>query len=96
VLTSLGLPYVEGYKPRGNYQALLAQEVETFLDARPGFVEKLAASPTINPARSWSPTTRNWLPSVRSHRTEIVTPTEFAKPWVSRKGRQLDFALRTR
>ncbi len=28
VLVELGLPYVEGYKPRGNYQGLLATEVE--------------------------------------------------------------------
>src|SRR4051794_33035475 len=28
VLPGLGLPYIEGYKPRGTYQALLAREVE--------------------------------------------------------------------
>src|SRR5262249_21423990 len=27
VLVGLGLPYIEGYKPRGNFQALLAAEV---------------------------------------------------------------------
>jgi hypothetical protein len=30
VLVVLGLSYVEGYKPRGNYQGLLATEVESF------------------------------------------------------------------
>ena len=34
----------EGYKPRGNYQGLLATEVESFLDQRPGFLEQLAAA----------------------------------------------------
>ena len=29
VLVEMGLPYVEGYKPLGNYQALLATEVES-------------------------------------------------------------------
>jgi hypothetical protein len=27
VLVELGLPYIDGYKPRGNYQSLLATEV---------------------------------------------------------------------
>ena len=50
VLVEMGLPYVEGYKPRGNYQGLLATEVESFLDQRPGFLEQLAAAPTLNPS----------------------------------------------
>ena len=44
VLTGLGLPYIEGYKPRGNYQDLLAQEVEAFLDRNPQFLEHLAGA----------------------------------------------------
>ena len=50
VLVELGLPYIEGYKPRGNYQGLLATEVESFLDQRPGFLEQLAAAPVLNPS----------------------------------------------
>ena len=50
VLVEMGLPYVEGYKPRGNYQGLLATEVESFLDQHPGFLEQLAAAPTLNPS----------------------------------------------
>jgi hypothetical protein len=45
VLTGLGLPYVEGYKPRGNYQSLLALEVEAFLDRNPTFLERLPGHP---------------------------------------------------
>jgi hypothetical protein len=52
VLTSLGLPYVEGYKPRSNYQTLLAQEVEAFLDKNPTFLEQLAGVPMLNPDQS--------------------------------------------
>jgi hypothetical protein len=51
VLVELGLPYIEGYKPRGNYQGLLATEVERFLDQRPGFLERLAAAPALNPGQ---------------------------------------------
>lgn len=39
VLAELGLPYIEGYKPRSNYQGVLATEVESFLDQNPGFLE---------------------------------------------------------
>ncbi len=51
VLVELGLPYIEGYKPRGNYQGLLASEVESFLDQRPGFLEQLAVAPVLNPSQ---------------------------------------------
>jgi hypothetical protein len=47
----LGLPYIEGYKPRFNYQALLAREVEGFLDRHPGLLAKLADAPAVNPDR---------------------------------------------
>jgi hypothetical protein len=40
VLVEMGLPYVNGYKPRGNY----------LLDQRPGILEQLAAAPTLNPS----------------------------------------------
>src|SRR5947208_11571811 len=51
VLVELGLPYIEGYKPRSNYQGILAAEVERFLDDRPGFLDKLAAAPALNPVQ---------------------------------------------
>ena len=35
VMQELGLPYIGGYKPRGNYQAALLQEVQRQLDADP-------------------------------------------------------------
>src|SRR5947208_9347497 len=51
VLVELGLPYIEGYKPRSNYQGILATEVEGFLDQHLGFLDQLAAAPTVNPAQ---------------------------------------------
>jgi hypothetical protein len=36
VLVERGLPYIAGYKPRGNFQGLLAVEVEGFLTHDPG------------------------------------------------------------
>ena len=49
VLVEMGLPYVEGYKPRGNYQGLLATEVESFLDQRPGFLEQAGIRTGLEP-----------------------------------------------
>lgn len=91
VLVEMGLPYVEGYKPRGNYQGLLATEVETFLDQHAGFLDQLAAAPTLNPVS---------VPSVSPDLTQIIVdppekiiaPTRTDKPWLSRKGQKIDFA----
>lgn len=57
VLVEVGLPYIEGYKPRSNYQRMLTTEVETFLDQRLGSLEKLAAAPTLNPVQAELPST---------------------------------------
>ncbi|PWN05454.1 DUF3883 domain-containing protein [Rhodohalobacter mucosus] len=35
VLIEMGLPYIPGYKPRGNYQQLLKEEVENYLSLHP-------------------------------------------------------------
>jgi len=43
------LPYIEGYKPRGNYQALLEQVVLQRLSAEPDFFEKVVRSPVVQP-----------------------------------------------
>jgi hypothetical protein len=94
VLTGLGLPYVEGYKPRENYQTLLAQEVEAFLDKNPNFMEQLAGAPTINPDKA-PPADRLDLDKIiEDPPAEIIGPKEFDRPWLSRRGRKIDFAQR--
>jgi hypothetical protein len=93
VLVEMGLPYVEGYKPRGNYQGLLATEVESFLDQHAGFLDQLAAAPTLNPSS---------VPSVSPDLSQIVVdppekiiaPTRTDKPWKSMRGQKIDFAER--
>jgi len=94
VLTSLGLPYVEGYKPRGNYQALLAQEVEAFLDKNPTFMEQLASAPTVNPDKAPTTDAFDLDKIIEEPPAEIIGPKEAGKPWLSRKGRRIDFAQR--
>jgi hypothetical protein len=56
VLIELGLPYIDGYKPRGNYQELLRTEVVARLDRERLLVERIQtlveASVTTPPERS--------------------------------------------
>lgn len=94
VLVGMGLPYVEGYKPRGNYQQLLADRVAAFLDGRPQLLDQMRQSPLFCPST---------LPDLRPFRPEgvieepperIHLPDQQAKPWLSLKGRRIDFAER--
>ncbi len=55
VLIQLGYPFIDGYKPRSNFQALLAETVEAYLKSRPDliqligdFVARSEESPTID------------------------------------------------
>jgi hypothetical protein len=53
ILLSLGdLPYIDGYKPRGNYQQLLEQVVLERLTIEPDFFERLATAPVVCPESS--------------------------------------------
>jgi Protein NO VEIN, C-terminal len=52
VLIGLGLPYIDGYKPRGNYQQLLERAVAGYLEQHPDFFEGLVDSPVVNPKQS--------------------------------------------
>jgi hypothetical protein len=49
VLTLHGYPYVNGYKPRGNFQALLEQVVLEYLDVHRDFFDGLITGPVLNP-----------------------------------------------
>jgi hypothetical protein len=94
VLVEMGLPYVEGYKPRGNYQGLLATEVESFLDEHPGFLDRLAAAPTLNPATLPATTSPDLSQIIVDPPEKITAPTGTHKPWLSRRGQKIDFAER--
>jgi hypothetical protein len=94
VLAGQGLPYIEGYKPRGNYQALLAEEVEVFLDQHPTFLEQLATAPTLNPDKAPAADQFDLDAIIEAPPQQILAPNELEKPWLSRKGRRIDFAER--
>jgi len=94
VLVQLGYPYINGYKPRGNFQALLAESVESFLKEHPRYFDDLATSPVLNPAehqRSQQPS----LDAIFQKPPErIAAPDEIPEPWKSRRGRRIDFVRR--
>jgi hypothetical protein len=94
VLVEMGLPYIEGYKPRSNYQSLLATEVERYLERRPDFLEQLASSPQLNPNQPQIVTRWNLTTVIEDPPERIFAPATAAKPWLSRKGRKIDFAER--
>jgi len=94
ILTGLGLPYVEGYKPRANYQRLLAQEVEAFLERNPTFMDQLAGALTLHPDKAPTFAGIDLNTVIEDPPAQIIGPTETSKPWLSRKGRKIDFALR--
>ncbi|MBI3885283.1 MAG: DUF3883 domain-containing protein [Opitutae bacterium] len=53
-MIELGYPYVDGYKPRSNYQGLLQEAVERRVYAQPELttaVAELIQQPVVNPAR---------------------------------------------
>jgi hypothetical protein len=94
VLVELGLPYIEGYKPRSNYQGILATEVEGFLDQNPGFLDKLASAPTLNPTQAKQLAAPDLDQIIEDPPEKSVVPATTSKPWLSRKARKIDFAER--
>ena len=94
VLVELGLPYIEGYKPRSNYQSILATQVESFLDQRPGFLQQMASAPVLNPTQPKSVAKPNLDEVIEAPPEKIFAPSAFGKPWLTRKVRKMDFAER--
>ncbi len=93
VLVGMGLPYIDGYKPAWNYQkAVLPQAVEDYLIRHPELLEALAESPVLNPT---SPPPIPERPAVQLFEPppdRIIVPSSDEKPWLSRKGKKIDFA----
>jgi hypothetical protein len=93
VLVGLGLPYIEGYKPRGNYQGLLAEAVESYRTAHPDYLEALADGPLVSPEKAPAAVLAAPVELFEDPPDHIVLPMP-GKPWLTRKGRRVDFAER--
>ncbi len=52
ILTLHGYPYIDGYKPRFNFQTLLEQVVLEYLEVHGDFFEPVIAGPVLNPTTS--------------------------------------------
>ena len=84
ILIGLALPYIRGYKPAGNYQALLAQGVDHFLAQNPTFFDGLATAPSVNPTAL--PTTTFVDPdSLFEPPPENIVLPQTGKPWETRR-----------
>jgi hypothetical protein len=93
VLVRLGLPYIAGYKPRANYQGLLAEAVERFLIRNPRYLDQLADAPKLSPARAPRMPGNDLDDVFEDPPDEMPLPTP-GKPWLTLAGRQIDFAAR--
>jgi hypothetical protein len=95
VLVQMGLPYIEGYKPAVNFQkALLPQAVQDYLVRHPEFLASVADGPVVNPI---APVVLGDEPLDRlfdEPPAAIIVPDGSEKPWLSRRGRRIDFARR--
>ena len=92
VLLGLGLPYIDGYKPRGNYQARLAEEVESYLEANPNLLATMPSAPVISPQAKPTLIIPDLELVIEAPPDQIVSPRTREKPWLTRRGRRIDFA----
>lgn len=90
-LAEIGLPYIEGYKPRTNYETkMLPQAIESYLEEHSELFNLLLQSPLLNPES---------VPKVvgdvqESPPEEFIIPKKVKTPWKSRKGKRIDFIER--
>jgi hypothetical protein len=94
VLVDLGLPYITGYKPRGNYQRRLSEIVDQYLISHPNLLTDFSNSRVLDPVAP--PTIGTIIPShaFEDPPERIVAPPLAAEPWRSLRGRKIDFIER--
>jgi hypothetical protein len=97
VLIGMGLPYIDGYKPMGKYQALLKTGVEDFLTAHTGYLGQFERSPVLQPTEPKQPP-RSLKQIIEAPPEPVDAPKKRA-PWSDRRlrdrqPRQIDFIRR--
>jgi hypothetical protein len=85
--------YIAGYKPRANYQGLLAEAVERFLVLNPTYLDHLADAPKLSPAQAPRTPERDLDDVFEDPPDEMPMPMP-GKPWLTGLGRRVDFAAR--
>ncbi|QGQ21964.1 DUF3883 domain-containing protein [Gimesia benthica] len=94
VMVEQGWPYIEGYKPRGNYQGLLAAAVDSFLDENPNVLRRIETAPLLNPSKPKSLSNPDFGKVIVDPPEVIKPPKPAEKPWLSRRAKKIDFAER--
>jgi hypothetical protein len=95
ILVGMGLPYIEGYKPARNYQrAVLPQAIEDYLIRHPEFFDSVAEGVVLNPVAAPMLGERPVEDLFEDRPERIIIPSGDEKPWLSRKGKKIDFARR--
>lgn len=82
VLVQHGLPYIDGYKPLGNYQALLASETVSYLTQEPYVGAALAAAPKLKPCcleKDWDSLD---VPTLREECPDQLEPPSQDSQWL--------------
>ncbi len=94
VLIGMHQPYIEGYKPATHIQKALFQAVGEYLVRHPEFFEKLVEGPVLNPTQVPTIGDRPIGGYFESPPEAISVPENDDKPWLSRRGRKIDFVRR--
>jgi hypothetical protein len=72
----------------------LATEVESFLNAHSSLLGRLANSAVMNPTEAVAVPVTNLNQVMELPPDQIAAPKPTGKPWLSRKGRRIDFVAR--
>lgn len=95
VLREQHLPFIDGYKPRGNYQvSLLPRIVEEHLDAHADLLSRLEEAESLNPTAKQEIPRLNVQSIYEAPPDDTTIQQTTSKPWLSRKGARTDFVQR--
>jgi hypothetical protein len=95
VLADMSQPYIGGYKPASNFQkAVLPQAVDDYLSRHPEFFDSLADGAVLNPSVAPTVEGRAVEDIFEPPPEQIIVPGGDERPWLSRRGKKIDFARR--
>jgi hypothetical protein len=95
VLIGMGLPYIDGYKPARNFQkTVLPQAIDDYLIRRPEFLDTIADGAVLNPVAAPRVEERLVEDYFEDRPEQIIVVSGENKPWLSRRGKKIDFARR--
>jgi hypothetical protein len=88
VLINVDQPYVNGYKPRQNYQALLEQVVLEYLESDRTLVEEVTPVPALDDVRALmegGSEVLGWRPAAVTRRCASPSMSHIARSFVARR-----------